>query len=174
LASFLTSWFTLQRGATWREFLHLERAPWGPRLVEGMRVGVTGWLMTLAAMMVLGGVARVIEVEPQEGFTDLVVWLARRPLALRVLLIAVAMIVEEAFFRSFLQPRLGFATATVCFALSHVNYGSPVMGAGIFVIGSILGLAFRRRQDLMVCAVAHGVFDAIQLLIVLPLVASRL
>lgn len=174
LALFLASWFALQRGATWRGFLHVAHGEWGPRLAEGLRVGIVGWLMTLAAMMVLGGIARRAEVQPQEGFADLVVWMARRPLALRVLLVAVAMVVEEAFFRCFLQPRFGLVTATLCFALSHVNYGSPVMGGGVLVIGLILGLAFQRHQDLAICALAHGVFDAIQLLIVLPMVASRL
>ena len=84
------------------------------------------------------------------------------------------MVIEEAFFRAFLQPRFGLATATVSFALSHANYGSPVMGSGVLVIGLILGLTFRRHQDLAICALAHGTFDGIQLLIVLPFVASRL
>jgi membrane protease YdiL (CAAX protease family) len=174
LALFLASWFALQRGPTLRAFLHLPAGRWRARLAEGLRVGILGWLLTLSAMIVLGGLARATNVQPKEGFVDLVVWMAERPLALRVLLIVVAMTVEEAFFRAFLQPRFGLATATLCFALSHVNYGSPVMGAGVFVIGLILARAFRRHGDLAICAVAHGAFDAIQLLIVLPLVASQL
>jgi len=71
-------------------------------------------------------------------------------------------------------PRIGIVLATCCFALGHVNYGSPAMGGGVFVIGWVLGRAFTRSDDLAVCAVAHGTFDAIQLLIVLPLVASQI
>jgi membrane protease YdiL (CAAX protease family) len=112
--------------------------------------------------------------DPRPSFTDVVVWMAQRPLPLRVAVIVVAMVVEEAFFRGFLQPRFGIVTATLCFALGHVNYGSPIMGGGVFVIGLVLALAFRRYDDLAVCAVAHGVFDAIQLLIILPLIASQL
>jgi membrane protease YdiL (CAAX protease family) len=49
-----------------------------------------------------------------------------------------------------------------------------MMGLGVLVIGLVLALAFRRRGDVAVCVVAHGVFDAVQLLVVLPLVAARL
>jgi membrane protease YdiL (CAAX protease family) len=100
--------------------------------------------------------------------------MARRPILLRLALIGVAMSVEEAFFRAFLQPRFGLAIATVWFALSHLNYGSPLMGGGVLVIGWVLGRAFGRTSDLAVCAIAHGTFDAIQLLVILPLIAAHL
>jgi membrane protease YdiL (CAAX protease family) len=111
---------------------------------------------------------------PPEEFVGFITWLARRPFGLRLALVLTAMTVEEAFFRAFLQPRIGIALATLAFALGHVGYGSPQMGAGVLVIGLVLALDFRRRGDLAVCAIAHGVFDAIQLLIVLPLAASQL
>jgi len=38
----------------------------------------------------------------------------------------------------------------LCFAIGHVNYGSPTMGGGVFVIGWILGRAFQRGDDLAV------------------------
>jgi len=174
LATFLLAWFALQENRSLRSFLHLPSGAWRSRAVAGVRIGVVGWGITIAAMTILSAIARSAELAPQQGFTDLVVWMASRPLALRLLVIAVAMIVEEAFFRAFLQPRFGIVTATGCFALSHVNYGSPVMGGGVFVIGLVLALAFRRYGDLAICAVAHGVFDAIQLLVILPLVASQL
>lgn len=174
LALFLACWFALQRGSSLREFLCLPTGRWGPRLAEGLRVGVIGWLVTLTAMIALGGLAQAVGVRPEEGFSDVMVWIARRPLALSLSLIMVAMAVEEAFFRAFLQPRFGLVAATLCFALGHLNYGSPVMGGGVFVIGLVLARSFRRHRDLAICAVAHGVFDAIQLLIVLPLVAAHL
>ena len=174
LALFLAAWFALERGVSLRTFLHLPAGRWPWRLARGVRVGALGWLATLAAMAILGGLAEVAGIRAQEGFSDLVVWIARRPLALRVSLILVAMIVEETFFRAFLQPRFGLAFATLCFAMSHMNYGSPVMSGGVFVIGLVLALTFRRYDDLAICAIAHGLFDAIQLLVVLPLVASQL
>ena len=162
LAAFLALWFLCQDRADLRTFLHLPAGRWRERIVEGVRVGVLGWLVTMGAMVVLGTLAQAAGAQPKEGFADLMVWMAKRPLPLRLALIGAAMITEEAFFRSFLQSRFGIAIATTCFALSHVNYGSPAMGGGVFVIGLVLGRAFRRTDDLAVCAVAHGVFDAIQ------------
>jgi membrane protease YdiL (CAAX protease family) len=174
LATFLLLWFLLRRRAPLRSFLHLPRGHWAARVTEGIRIGVFGWLVTMAAMAVLGIVARAAGIAPHEGFAALMVWMARRPLPLRLALIAVAMVVEEAFFRAFLQPRVGLPIATLCFALSHVNYGSPIMSGGVLVIGWVLGHTFLRTQDLAVCAVAHGTFDAIQLLLILPLIAARM
>ena len=174
LAAFLTLWFLLQDRADLRTFLHLPRGQWRERIAEGVRVGTLGWLITMVAMVVLGLLAHALGARPKAGFADLMVWMAKRPLELRLAVIAVAMITEEAFFRSFLQPRFGLGLATTAFALSHMNYGSPAMGGGVFVIGLVLGSAFRRTDDLAVCAVAHGTFDAIQLLIVLPLIAARI
>lgn len=173
LAVFLAAWFLLQQRSDLRTFLHLPRGRWAPRIAEGIVVGVRGWLVTMTVMVVLGVVAQLAGVAPHEGFAELMVWMARRSIALRLALIVAAMVLEEAFFRGFLQPRIGLTLATLCFALSHVNYGSPTMGGGVFVIGWILGRAFQRSDDLAVCAVAHGTFDAIQLLVVLPLIAAR-
>ena len=173
LAVFLAVWFALQQRDDLRTFLALPRGPWWPRVRRGVRVGFAGWLVTLTAMSLLTAVAKLVELEPREGFVDLVIWLATRPLAFRVALVLAAMSVEEAFFRAFLQPRIGLVPATVCFAIGHMNYGSPAMGGGVFVIGALLGLAFRRDRDLAVCMIGHGTFDAIQLLVVLPLIASR-
>jgi membrane protease YdiL (CAAX protease family) len=174
LASFLAMWFALQQRDGWRTFLALPTGAWPPRLRRGLRLGLSGWAITLAAMAILSVASSMVAIEPREGFTDLVVWLATRPLVFRVALVAAAMSVEEAFFRAFLQPRIGLFAATACFAISHLSYGSPAMGGGVFVIGTMLGLAFRRHRDLAVCMVGHGTFDAIQLLVVLPLVATRI
>jgi len=102
------------------------------------------------------------------------VWMARRPLTLRLGLIVTAMVVEEAFFRAFVQARVGIVLATLWFALGHMNYGSPTMGLGVLVIGVVLGRAYQRTEDIAICAIAHGTFDAIQLLVVLPLIAAHL
>jgi membrane protease YdiL (CAAX protease family) len=174
LAAFLVVWFALQQRDEWRAFLALPSGGWPGRLAAGARLGLAGWLLTLAAMAALGSLATAAGVQPREGFSDLVVWLATRPLGLRVLLIASAMVVEETFFRAFLQPRIGLIPATACFALGHAAYGSPTMSGGVLVIGLVLGLSFRRHRDLLLCITAHGVFDAIQLLVVLPLAAPHL
>jgi membrane protease YdiL (CAAX protease family) len=173
LVGMLAVWFLLQQRDDLRTFLALPRGNWRPRVLAGLQLGLTGWLLTVTAMLALALVTDAEGTETPKDFLEFVTWLATRPLPLRLLLIASAMTVEEAFFRAFLQPRVGLVVATGAFVLGHVGYGSPSMGAGVLVIGSILALAFRRRPDLAVCALAHGVFDSIQLLVILPMVASR-
>ncbi len=174
LASFLVLWFILRTRTSVRSFVKLPAGRWVSRIAEGVRVGILGWLLTMTAMIMLGIVAGAGTLAPHPGFAQLMVWMARRPLMLRLGLIVAAMIVEEAFFRAFVQARVGIVIATLWFALSHMNYGSPTMGMGVLVIGAVLGRAYQRTEDLAICAVAHGTFDAIQLLIVLPLIASHL
>jgi len=174
LASFLSLWFILRTRTAVGSFLKLPAGRWLSRIGEGLRVGILGWLLTMTAMIALGVVTHAGTLAPHPGFAQVMVWMAQRPLMLRVALIAVAMVVEEAFFRAFVQKRFGIVVATVWFALSHMNYGSPTMGVGVLVIGAVLGRAYQRTEDLAICAVAHGTFDAIQLLVVLPLIASHL
>ncbi len=143
LASFLALWFALRTRTSLRSFLKLPTGRWPQRIVEGMRVGILGWMLTLTAMIALGIVTR-------------------------------AGTLEEAFFRAFVQARVGIVLATLWFALSHMNYGSPTMGLGVLVIGLVLGRAYQRTEDIAICAIAHGTFDAIQLLVVLPLIAAHL
>jgi membrane protease YdiL (CAAX protease family) len=80
----------------------------------------------------------------------------------------VAMTVEEAFFRGFLQPRVGLVVSSILFAFSHFSYGLPFMIVVVFTISLIIGRAFERAGDLLPCVVAHGIFDGVQLLVILP------
>ena len=54
------------------------------------------------------------------------------------------------------------------FALSHFSYGLPFMIVGVFTISLIIGRTLARTGDLLPCIIAHGIFDGVQLLIVLP------
>jgi membrane protease YdiL (CAAX protease family) len=95
-------------------------------------------------------------------------WLANLPVAYKLVVIAVAMTVEEGFFRAFLQTRIGWIPSSVLFALGHAGYGLPMMLFSVFVISLVIGWTLRRRGRLLPCIVAHGVFDSIQLLVIMP------
>jgi membrane protease YdiL (CAAX protease family) len=174
LAAFLAAWFLLQQRVSLRAFMALPKGDWSRRVWMGLRLGLIGWLLTLAAMAILARLGGDAGRAPAAGFVDFITWMATRPFGLRLALVLSAMTVEEVFFRAFLQPRLGLALATLCFALGHVGYGSPTMGAGVLVIGLVLAVEFERHRDLATCVIAHGLFDGIQLLLVLPLVARHL
>jgi membrane protease YdiL (CAAX protease family) len=42
------------------------------------------------------------------------------------------------------------------------------MIVGVFTISLVIGRAFERTGDLLPCVVAHGIFDGVQLLVILP------
>jgi membrane protease YdiL (CAAX protease family) len=97
-----------------------------------------------------------------------IVWLVSRPLGVKLLIVASAMIVEELFFRSFLQTRVGPVAATLMFTAAHGAYGQPLMLIGILVISTVLSITFARFRNVLPCIAAHGVFDAIQMFVVIP------
>jgi membrane protease YdiL (CAAX protease family) len=78
------------------------------------------------------------------------------------------MTVEEAFFRSFLQKRIGLIASTILFALAHFTYGNPLLLIGVTVISLVIGITFHRTKNVLPGVIAHGVFDAIQLFVIVP------
>ena len=169
LAAFLFCWWRLQRHGGLATFLHLSADHLSDKVRRGFAVGGAGWLLTItvtgmaaAATAASGGVSENAEPPP------IVIWLVELPVTYRLIVVAVAMTVEEAFFRGFLQPRVGLVVSSVMFALSHFSYGLPFMIVGVFTISLVIGWTFERTRDLLPCVIAHGVFDGVQLLIILP------
>jgi membrane protease YdiL (CAAX protease family) len=84
---------------------------------------------------------------------------------------------EEFYFRSYLLGRLGQAglpvplaaiISTVLFSLGHLYEG--VLGIAITtVLGAVLCVAYIRRPNLHVVAIAHGMYNAIVLCLSIPL-----
>lgn len=176
LIAFLAAWWTLAWPEPVRRFLHLETAA-ASELAFGLRIGLVGWLLALGV-----GIATAVGLQitglgtGEESFTvpPLLRWLADLPLWRKLTVVAVAMTVEEAFFRGFLQPRFGWLPASLLFALAHAGYGLPTVLASVLALSLVIGWAFRRTRSLLPCIVAHGVFDAVQLLVVMPLAIDHL
>ena len=106
-------------------------------------------------------VARLLAVIP---------WIAGRPILLRLAIALSAGIVEETFFRGFLQPRIGIFASTALFAMAHLSYDQPLMLVGITLLSLFYGALVKWRQNVVAAVVAHFLFDAIQLVIVIPAV----
>jgi membrane protease YdiL (CAAX protease family) len=84
---------------------------------------------------------------------------------------------EEFFFRSYLLGRLGELglplplagiASTLLFCVGHV-YEGPLGIAVAAVLGAILCIAYIRRPNLHVVAIAHGMYNAIVLCLSIPL-----
>jgi membrane protease YdiL (CAAX protease family) len=104
---------------------------------------------------------------PQEP-PALVPWIAALPIGLRLALSVSAGFAEEIFFRGFLQPRAGITFSTVLFVMAHVGYGQPLMLVGVTLLSLVFAALVRWRQTIWSAVVAHAVFDALQLTVVIP------
>jgi membrane protease YdiL (CAAX protease family) len=141
-------------------------------LAIGAVAGVGAWLAVLASVLVFALVLSALsgeELLPQAP-PAVIPWLAGRPILLRLAIAASAGLVEELFFRGFLQPRIGIGLSTLFFALAHLSYDQPIMLVGVTLLSVLYGLLTRWRQNIWPAIVAHFLFDAIQLLVVIPAV----
>jgi membrane protease YdiL (CAAX protease family) len=146
-------------------------APSVPREIGlGLLLGTGAWVVVLVAILAvamsilaLGGE----EILPKQP-PALIPWIAALPLAVRALISLSAGVVEETFFRGFLQPRIGIPLSTAFFVLAHFSYGQPFMLLGITLLSLIYAFLVRWRQNIWAAIAAHTLFDAVQLLIIVP------
>jgi len=136
----------------------------------GLLAGVAAWLAVIGVLLAvalliwwLGGE----ELLPQQP-PAMIPWIAGLPILLRVGISMSAGFVEEMFFRGYLQPRIGLAISTALFVLAHASYEQPLMLVGVGLLSVIYGLLVRWRQNLWPAIAAHALFDAVQLLLVIP------
>ncbi len=159
--SFSTSWsrqFGLRRPGLVRE------------LALGAGVGLAAWMGVLLVLVLVGSLIYLVggdEVVPQEP-PQVVVWVAALPFALRFAISLSAGVVEELFFRGFLQPRVGIGLSTGAFVLAHMSYEQPLMLVGITLLSLVFAALVRWRQSIWAAIAAHTVFDSVQLLFVIP------
>lgn len=144
----------------------------GREIGLGVVAGISAWVIVLAGVLVVFLVLAALfgdEILPQAP-PAVIPWIAGRPVLLRLAIALSAGVVEETFFRGLLQPRIGIAASTALFALAHLSYDQPLMLVGITLLSLFYGALVKWRQNLWAAIVAHFLFDAIQLLIVIPAV----
>lgn len=147
---------------------------WLKEIGLGLAVGPLIWALVIAVSAAVAGLLAVLDGDllPSGEMPPMIAFLAAQPFAVRLAASLSAGFCEEAFFRGFLQPRLGILFSTVLFVLAHWSYGSPFMLVGVTVLSlAYAGLA-RWRGNVWAAAAAHAAFDAIQLLVILPQAAK--
>lgn len=170
LIVFLIGWWAASGTPNLKEFLNIRHERPAEVLAIGTAVGVGGWIATLALAAVVGLLLRASGAldEPPEP-PAMIGWMAALPVWKKALIVLSAMTVEEFFFRSFLQKRIGLVASTILFALAHFTYGNPLMLIGVTIISLIIGITFYRTKNVVPGILAHGVFDAIQLFVIVPI-----
>lgn len=180
LLFFLACYYTLSGRRSLSEFFRLRTERPAANAAAGVLIGVAGWVLTIVTAMVIVGVWYVIsrrspiEADGPSGVSPMIVWLVSQPLAIKIGVVVSAMVVEELFFRAFLQTRVGPVAATLMFTAAHGVYGQPLMLVGILVISTVLSVTYSVYRNVVPCIVAHGVFDTIQMFIVIPLALRAL
>ncbi len=154
----------------WLDGLGLRARHAGNELAIGMAWGLVGWLAVISLALAAG---LVISEVGGEGAFDMepaaqIVWLASLPVALRLAVSLSAGVVEELFFRGFLQPRIGVVASTALFVAAHAGYGQLFMLFGISLLSLFYAWLARWRRSVWAAMAAHFLFDAVQLLVVIP------
>ena len=136
----------------------------------GLGLGVLMWpgllvalLIAAATLFLFGGEALLPDEPP-----GLIVWIAGLPIAVKLGVALSAGVVEELFFRGFLQPRVGIGVSTLLFVLAHLSYDQPFMLVGITLLSLFFAGLVHWRQNLWPAIAAHTLFDAVQLLFLIP------
>jgi membrane protease YdiL (CAAX protease family) len=173
LMVFLFGWWILAGTPKLKNFLNLQGMSATNATLTGIAVGVAGWALTIALAVGIGAILVQLKLAPADMKpSPMIPFMASMPLWKKAGVVLAAMTVEEFFFRGWLQKRVGLIISTVVFALAHAGYGQPLMLIGITIVSLIIGYTFYRTRNLWPCIVAHGVFDAIQLFVIVPVVVN--
>jgi len=141
----------------------------------GLGLGLLAWPVLIACLLLAWAVLLAVGGEsllPREP-PALIVWIAGLPIWLKVAVALSAGVVEEVFFRGFLQPRVGIGVSTLLFVLAHLSYDQPFMLVGITVLSLFFSGLVWWRQNLWPAIAAHFLFDAVQLLFLIPLALEQ-
>lgn len=139
----------------------------------GFAAGIVLWVGVLIAMLIAALAAGLAGgFENLDEAPTMVLWMGSLPVLIRLMLSLSAGVVEEIFFRGFLMPRVGFGLSNVLFVLGHLSYQQPFQLLGITLLSIAFSLLVRWRGNIWSAIVAHALFDAIQLLVVIPAAAG--
>lgn len=174
LLGFLGLYYLLSGHASLPDFLKLRSARPVADASAGFLIGIAGWLLTIVALIGIVFVWFLLRRQgiagtPPREVNPTILWVVSQPLWIRIAIVISAMVVEELFFRSFLQTRVGPLAATLMFTAAHGVYGQPLVLVGILVISTVLSATYVLYGNVLPCIVAHGVFDAIQMFVLIPL-----
>lgn len=169
LVLFLAGWWAASGTPPLREFLQIRHERPAEVAAIGLSVGVGGWIITILMALLVALLFKAVGLMDNPPDPPAMIgWMARLEWWKKALIVLSAMTVEEFFFRSFLQKRIGLVASTILFALAHFTYGNPMLLVGVTVISVVISIAFYRTKNVVPGIIAHGVFDAIQLFVIVP------
>lgn len=74
-------------------------------------------------------------------------------------ILVIGSIVEEIFFRGYIQRKTNIITASFIFSYFHIIYSSITEVTGAFFLGLILGYLYDKRKNLFAPSLAHLLYN---------------
>ncbi len=171
LITFLVGWWLMAGRPPLLQYFNVQRREPAGAVLTGFAVGLGGWIFTIALALVVALLLQAAGLLPKTPQPSaMIAWMASLPLWKKALIVLSAMTIEELFFRGWLQKRVGLIASTVLFALAHSGLGQPFLLIGVTIISLVIGTTFYRTKNLIPGVIAHGVFDGIQLFVIIPVV----
>ena len=170
LVVFLIGWWVATGRPGLREYFNIQPGRTGEAILIGLAVGLSGWIFTLVVAIAIAALLNAAGLVESPQPSPVIGYMASLPIWKKATLVLSAMTVEEAFFRAWLQKRIGLIASTTLFALAHFTLGQPLLLIGVAVISLVIGFTFYRTKNVLPGVVAHGVFDAVQLFVIIPIV----
>lgn len=169
LVMFLIGWWLSTGRPPLREFFNIQRGRSGEAVLIGLAVGIGGWIFTLVVAFAIALLLNASGLIDDPKPSPVIGFMAALPVWKKAILVLSAMTVEEAFFRAWMQKRIGLIASTTLFAMAHFTLGQPLLLIGVSVISLVIGFTFYRTKNVLPGVVAHGVFDAVQLFVIIPI-----
>ncbi len=169
LILFLIGWWLAVGRPSLLSFFNIQRERGGEAVMIGLAVGIAGWIFTLVVALAFAALLNAAGLIDNPKPSPVIGFMASMPGWKKALLVFSAMTVEEMFFRGWLQKRIGLIASTSLFALAHFTLGQPLLLIGVAMISLVIGFTFYRTKNLVPGMIAHGVFDAVQLFVIIPI-----
>lgn len=120
-----------------------------------------GLLLGILIVIVAGLVSRILPQPSSANNTSLLV--QYNMLIAGVFVILIAPVLEEILFRGILVDKVGVVLSSILFSVIHIGSGdlySIIYPAIItFIIGSVLGTAYKKTKSLLLVILAHSIYN---------------
>lgn len=120
-----------------------------------------GLLLGILIVIVAGLVSRILPQPSSANNTSLLV--QYNILIAGVFVILIAPVLEEILFRGILVDKVGVVLSSILFSVIHIGSGdlySIIYPAIItFIIGSVLGTAYKKTKSLLLVILAHSIYN---------------
>lgn len=120
-----------------------------------------GLLLGILIVIVAGLISRILPQPNSANNTSLLV--QHNILIAGVFVVLIAPVLEEILFRGILVDKVGVVLSSILFSVIHIGSGdlySIIYPAIItFIIGSVLGTAYKKTKSLLLVILAHSIYN---------------